>query len=155
MPQVGDTIKGKDLGYKGTRRYVWTICDRCKEGRWVNTSFLPTARTGFCRHCAISRKREEHPLWVSNRTRTSAGYIEIRLLPNDPFYPMADKRERVKEHRYVMAQSLGRCLQSWELVHHRNGRRDDNRLENLVIVLRRSHWGKVRCPFCNRDFELK
>jgi hypothetical protein len=41
---------------------------------------------------------------------------------------------RMQEHRYIMAEYVGRDLQKDEYVHHINGVRDDNRLENLMLV---------------------
>jgi len=40
---------------------------------------------------------------------------------------------RIAEHRYVMQQHLGRPLWPDESVHHLNGVRTDNRLENLEL----------------------
>ena len=44
-----------------------------------------------------------------------------------------------KEHRLIMEASLGRKLTKGEHVHHRNGVRTDNRLENLEVIDKHEH----------------
>ncbi len=58
----------------------------------------------------------------------------IKCYPDSFYHPMANASNYIREHRLVMAQSLGRNLQPFELVHHKNGVKDDNRLENLELT---------------------
>jgi hypothetical protein len=64
--------------------------------------------------------------------KTEDGYIYLFK----PDYGNTTKSGHVLEHRYVMEQHLGRYLMKHENVHHKNGVRDDNRIENLELWVR-------------------
>lgn len=71
------------------------------------------------------------------RAPDTKGYIKVMIRPDDARYPIASQMEDVTrtvyEHRLVMALAIGRPLQTQEQVHHINGDRGDNRLENLQL----------------------
>lgn len=81
------------------------------------------------------------------------GYVSIWIKPDDPMSSMAQGGNPaggyVLEHRLVMAQALGRPLEPHETVHHINGVKTDNRVENLQLRQGRHGRGvKAVCLDC-------
>jgi hypothetical protein len=67
------------------------------------------------------------------------GYIQVYVPPNER-PPGCEKRTNLPEHRLVMAKHIGRHLLPEETVHHKNGDRQDNRIQNLEL------WSKNHTP---------
>ena len=79
-----------------------------------------------------------------HRRRTPDGYV----LAYSPKWSTRRSKQEF-EHRVVMQEALGRRLEPHETVHHINGQRDDNRIQNLQ--LRVGNHGKgvvIRCNDC-------
>lgn len=93
-----------------------------------------------CFRCR-SMKGEDHYNWRGGRQKHGDGYIQLYK----PDHPSSDKRGRIMEHRYVMEVYLGRVLDKDEHIHHLNGDKTDNRIENLKIMSNKEHlelhWG--------------
>lgn len=138
MPKLREIKRAKEIGYKGTSQYIEAICPICSGKRWVRL-VKGRPRSLRCKNCTGKGQGKNHPNWKSGRYKNHNGYILVLVDFNSSFAPMRNYWGYIREHRLVMAQHLGRCLKSWELVHHKNHIKDDNRIENLELMKTPDH----------------
>lgn len=117
-------------------------CEVCGAEFWVARWQRETVKGGG-KYCSRSCKAKATAEWMKGNTHKKRGPKVIRhsagyLWQWAPDHPGAH-RGRVLQHRLVMERMLGRRLVPGEEVHHRNGKRDDNRPENLELTMSGEH----------------
>lgn len=124
------------------RRFVENInrekykCNKC------GIEYLPTHKTQrYCSSdCAnlAQTKFLDIPSCLEDASRKldkKIGYIRVYC----PMHPMANTWGYVYEHRLIVESILGRHLNNNEHIHHINGKRWDNRPENLKVLSPSEH----------------
>lgn len=118
------------------------MCKKCKK-----KSVSPSGRHRLCSVCRIKTKKCPScgkliqrisklcgKCFGKTRRRDGnkiihQGYILVRMRS----HPNVQKNGYIFEHILVIEKSIGRYLIPGENVHHKNGKKDDNRLENLEL----------------------
>jgi|SRR3990167_4878160 len=125
----------KYCGYKcygiAQRNKIKKICQICKKEFFIHPSNTRKGGRTCSRKCHFVYQSirpqvlgEKHHAWKGGISRQN-GYICIK------------KKGAI--HRLVMEKHLNRKLHHWEIVHHINKIRDDNRLSNLQLTTKAEH----------------
>ncbi len=148
-PKNGDKLPGRYLDKANTsesRLYQYVVCSGCGNERWVMIAYGSHRRnkhpSPLCPDCRIGSNNH---MWKGG-VMEHEGYIFVMIQDTSPYWPMAKHKGRARErfgyipqHRLVMAEHLGRCLEPWEIVHHKDGNRSNNDISNLELVTPSAH----------------
>jgi hypothetical protein len=105
------------------RKMGWTPCIDC--GR------SGPAKNLRCNRCeGLNRRGINHHQYTTGKNINNHGYV---ILTGKHDHPNSYSNGSMLEHVFIVSEDIGRALLKGEMVHHKNGIRTDNRIENLEL----------------------
>jgi hypothetical protein len=152
----------KNYKVNSYRDKITKYCSRKCKGKMMSKMLKgrPSKIKGRHWKCKLSEEaKRKKRIWFGEKSWNWKGgkrlineYVYI-YKPN--YYPFHRATKYIAEHRFVMESKLKRFLTTNEIVHHINGIKNDNRPENLRLVVLGKNWHPCLCPKCGFDFDIK
>lgn len=127
--------KVEKIKTRNSNKFGYVKCVGCDKYRWVLLirGIPKSLRCVSCSKCGKLSKNWKGGKYLQD------GYVYMTISIKDPLINMCKKHKNqrsyyVLEHRYVVANHIGRELKGHEIVHHINGIKHDNRIENLQLL---------------------
>ena len=111
----------------------WLECTECEKSFYVNHRNISKRKTSLCKDCSIKAtiKRNKARKKPNSTILTDKGYEYYRDL--------SQKHGYILNHRRIMEKYLGRHLEKNEVVHHIDGDKLNNTIENLYLTNSSGH----------------
>lgn len=147
MKEIGDALgvdataiyyRLKKFGIPTRDRHDHPVSDKVRENaRRVGKGMKGTKKTIEARKKISDSKKGRllKPSQYGGHLRDRRGYFYVYI----PTHPHCSADGYVMEHRLVMESYIGRYLEKSEAVHHINGNKKDNRIENLELMTNKEH----------------
>lgn len=111
------------------------LCSTCYRNKRENDDPAYKEKKRIAKFKSRRKCRGQDPNAPLMKAKSGEGYLD----PNGykqltiKNHPNANKSGRIAEHTFIMSLHLQRPLRENESVHHKNGIRNDNRIENLEL----------------------